>query len=188
METVKNLMKAFIGESMARNKYDIYAKIAKKEGFEQISAVFAETAEQEREHAKWLYRLLNELSPGGTVDVEASAPVHIGSTAENLQAAIDGETYEYTKMYPEFADAAEKEGHAEIAARLRAIAKAEDHHEKRYSSLLETVKAKSVHKKEVSTTWICRKCGYQHSGNEPPGKCPACGHPTAYFQIKAEVY
>jgi rubrerythrin len=187
METLSNLAKAFIGESMARNKYDMYSKVAKKEGYEQVSAVFAETAEQEREHAKWLYKMLVDLG-GKEVIVESSVPVHLGSTAENLKAAIDGETYEYTKMYPEFAQKAEEEGYPEIAARLRAIATAEDHHEKRYTSLLEKVSSGSVHKRDKPAVWICRKCGYQHSGNQPPEKCPACGHPTAYFQVKSEEY
>ncbi len=191
-ETIENLAKAFIGESMARNRYSFYAKIAKKEGYEQIAEVFEVTADNEREHAKWLFRLLNELlkKSGEEVDlrVESPVPVVLGSTAENLKAAIAGENYEYTKMYPEFADVAEREGFPEIAARLRAIARAEQHHEERYKKLLEQVEAGTVFKKEKKVYWVCRKCGYVHEGEEPPEACPSCGHPKAYFQLKCEEY
>ena len=192
-ETIKNLTKAFIGESQARNRYTIYSKIAKKEGFEQISAIFLETAEQEKEHAKWLFRLINQLKEKSDkewdpINVEAEAPTTHGSTAENLQAAIDGENFENTEMYPGFAETAEKEGLPEIAARLRSIAVAEKHHESRYKKLLEEVKKNSVFKKEEKVYWICRKCGYLHEGKEPPKECPSCGHPTAYFQKQCEEY
>ena len=193
-ETIKNLTKAFIGESQARNRYTMYSKIAKKEGYEQISAIFAETADQEAEHAKWLFRLINQLKKDAgeqefeTIAVEAEAPTALGTTAENLQAAIDGENYEHTSMYPEFADTADKENLPEIAARLRAIAKAEDHHEDRYKRLLETLKNETTFNKEEETEWVCRKCGYIHKGTSAPEKCPACGHPQAYYQARCEQY
>ena len=152
-ETIKNLTKAFIGESQARNRYTFYAKIAQKEGFEQIAEIFLLTAENEREHAKWLFRLINQLKEKTNEDidsikVEAEAPITLGNTAENLRAAINGENYEHTQMYPEFADMAEKEGLSEIAERLRAIAVAEKHHEERYKKLLEEIEENSVFKKE----------------------------------------
>ncbi|MBD3387732.1 MAG: rubrerythrin family protein [Candidatus Altiarchaeales archaeon] len=188
-KTLENLTKAFIGESMARNRYTFYAKTAKKEGYEQISAVFLETAEQEREHAKWLFRLINDLKKDDEpIVVEAEAPTVLGTTTDNLKAAISGENYEYTSMYPEFAKVAEEEGLAEIADRLKAIARAESHHEERYKKLLEEVEGGSVHKKKDKVEWMCRKCGYVHEGTEPPEKCPSCGHPPAYFQVKCETY
>lgn len=192
-QTIKNLTKAFIGESQARNRYTFYAKIAKKEGFEQIAETFLITAENEREHAKWLFRLINELKKKtdenfDEIKVEASAPTVLGNTVENLKAAIAGENYEHTKMYPEFADVAEREGFPEIAKRLRAIAKAEEHHEERYRRLLQEVEAGTVFKKSGEVYWVCRKCGYVHFGLEPPEKCPSCDHPKNYFEIKCEEY
>jgi len=191
METIKNLAKAFVGESQARNRYTFYAKIAKKEGFEQIAEIFLITAENEREHAKWLLRMINDLKKktGENVDViEAPVPTTLGDTAENLKAAIAGENYEHTKMYPEFADVAEKEGFPEIANRLRAIAVAERHHEERYKKLLKEVEGKTVFKKEKKVYWVCRKCGYIHEGEEPPEECPSCGHPKSYFEKQCEEY
>jgi len=191
--TIKNLTKAFIGESQARNRYTFYARIAKKEGFEQIAEIFLLTTENEREHAKWLFRLINELKKkrgdeSNEVVVEAAAPIVLGSTAENLKAAIAGEHYEYSDMYPSFADVAEKEGFPEIAERLRAIAVAEKHHEERYKKLLEEVESQTVFKKEKKVYWVCRKCGYVHEGEEPPEKCPSCSHPKNYFEVKCEEY
>ena len=192
-ETIQNLAKAFIGESQARNRYTFYAKIAKKEGYEQIAEIFLITAENEREHAKWLLRLINDLKKKSSEDlskikVEASVPTTLGSTAENLKAAIAGENYENTKMYPEFADVAEKEGFPEIASRLRAIAVAEKHHEERYKKLLAEVEGNTVFKKEKKVYWVCRKCGYVHEGEEPPEECPSCSHPKNYFELKCEEY
>ena len=192
-ETIKNLTKAFIGESQARNRYTFYAKIAQKEGYEQIAEIFLITAENEREHAKWLFRMINELKKRGNenldeIKVEAVAPTILGNTAENLKAAIAGENYEYTKMYPEFADIAEKEGFPDIAERLRAIAVAEKHHEERYKKLLKEIEADSVFKKDEKVYWVCRKCGYVHEGEEPPEKCPSCSHPRNYFELKCEAY
>ncbi len=191
--TIKNLVKAFIGESQARNRYTFYAKIAKNEGFEQISEVFLLTAENEKEHAETLFKFINELKKrsGEKLDeilVEAIAPTTLGDTVENLKAAIAGENYEHTKMYPEFAEVAENEGLSEIAARLRAIAKAEEHHEERYRKLLKEVEAGTVFKKDREVWWVCMECGYVHYGKEPPEKCPSCGHSRSYFQIKCEEY
>ena len=191
--TIENLVKAFIGESQARNRYTFYAKIAKNEGFEQIAEIFLITAENEKEHASNLFKLINRLKKKTNekldeIEVEAVAPTVFSSTAENLKAAIAGENYEYTKMYPEFADVAEKEGFPEIATRLRAIAKAEEHHEERYKKLLKEVEAGTFFKKEKEVWWVCRECGYVHFGEEPPEKCPSCDHPRSYFQLKFEGY
>lgn len=192
-KTIENLTKAFIGESQARNRYTFYSKIALDEGFEQISQIFLITADNEREHAKWLYRLINDLKQKGReglseISVEAGAPITLGDTAENLKAAIAGENYEYTRMYPEFADIAGKEGFPDIAKRLRAIAKAEAHHEERYRKLLKELEGKSVFRKDKQVYWVCRKCGYVHEGKEPPVKCPSCDHESKYFQIRCEEY
>lgn len=192
-KTIENLTKAFIGESQARNRYTFYAKIAKKEGFEQISEIFLITAENEKEHAKWIFRLINNIKKksGENLDeikVEASAPTTLSDTKENLKSAIAGENYEYTKMYPEFADIAEKEGFPEIATRLRAIAIAEKHHEYRYKKLLAELEGNTVFKKEKKVYWVCRKCGYVHEGEEPPEECPSCSHPKNYFERKCEEY
>ncbi|RLC38185.1 rubrerythrin family protein [Candidatus Falkowbacteria bacterium] len=190
--TLKNLATAFIGESQARNRYTIYAKIAKKEGYEQMSEIFMQTAEQELEHAKWLMRLINELEEKigikQEIKVNAEVPANIGKTAENLKAAIDGEHYEHSEMYPNFTAEAEAEGLPEIASRLKAIARAEAHHEERYKKLLSQLETGSVFKKDSETAWVCRKCGYEYSGPEAPPKCPACGHPQSYYQVKCENY
>ncbi len=191
--TIENLVKAFIGESQARNRYTFYAKNAKNEGFEQIAEIFLITAENEKEHASNLFKLINELKKKSSekpdeIKVEAAAPTVLGSTVENLKAAIAGENYEHTEMYPEFADVAEKEGFPEIAARLMAIAKAEEHHEERYKKLLREVEAGTVFRKEKEVWWVCRECGYVHFGKEPPEKCPSCDHPRSYFQLKCEEY
>lgn len=191
--TLENLTKAFIGESQARNRYTFYAKIAKKEGFEQISEIFLTTADNEREHAKWLFRLINQLREEAgdepeSIVVDAEAPLILGSTDENLIAAIAGEHYENSEMYPEFADVAEEEGYPEIAKRLRAIGEAEKHHEERYRKLLKLVETGKVYRKDEPVVWVCRKCGYVHEGTEPPEKCPSCDHPARYFQVKCEEY
>ncbi len=192
-KTIENLTKAFIGESQARNRYTMYCKIAKKEGYEQISAIFEETATQEAEHAKWLFRMINELKSKcdnncETIVVEAEAPTTLSNTKEHLKAAIAGENFEYTSMYPKFADIAEEEGFSEIADRLQAIAKAEAHHEERYQKLLAELENDSLFAKENETVWVCRKCGYAHTGKQAPDKCPSCGHPKAYFQTQSENY
>lgn len=192
-KTVENLAKAFIGESQARNRYTIYAKTAKKEGYEQLSEIWLNTAENEREHAKWAMRMINTLKEETDEDlseivVEAGAPTITGDTIENLKASIEGETYEYTEMYPEFADVAEEEGYKDIAERLRAIGRVEEHHEERFSRILKEVEAGTVFKKTSAVKWVCRKCGYVHEGTEPPEKCPSCDHPTEYFEILCEEF
>ena len=188
-KTIKNLAAAFIGESQARNRYSIYAKVAKNEGYEQISEIFTLTADQEREHAKWLMRMIKELKEeNDDILLEASCPNVVGNTEENLQAAIDGENHEHESMYPEFAATAREEGLDKVADRLEAIAKAEAHHEERYQKLIKELKNSSIFKKVETKSWVCRKCGFEHSGEEAPMTCPACAHPQAYFQIKCETY
>ncbi len=192
-KTIKNLTKAFIGESQARNRYTFYAKIAKKEGFEQIAEIFLITAEQEKTHAKRLFEHIQELKEKmgdktNEIIVEAASPNTYGNTAKNLKEAAAGEYYEYNEMYPEFAKTAEEEGLDEIARRLRSIANAEKHHEERYKKLLVQVEAGTVFKKEEKVWWICRECGYAHFGAEPPEMCPSCDHSSAYYQIKCEEY
>jgi rubrerythrin len=192
-ETIKNLTKAFIGESQARNRYTFYAKVAQNEGYEQIGAIFLATAEQEKTHAKRLFEQINELKKQSGEDlseiiVEAAAPTIYGTTAENLKAAIAGENYEYTKMYPEFADQAEKDGLGDLAIRLRAIAKAEAHHEERYKKLLEQLENGTLFEKKAEVWWVCRECGYVHFGTTPPEKCPSCDHPQSYYELKCEEY
>jgi len=192
-ETIKNLAKAFVGESQARNRYTMYAKIAKKEGFEQIAEIFLITAEQEREHASKLFAEIQELKKLSSEDfssliIETEVPTIYGTTAENLKAAIAGENYEHVTMYPEFAKVAEEEGYPKIAARLRAIAIAEEHHEERYTKLLKEVEAGSVFKKEEKVWWVCRECGYVHFGKEAPQECPSCNHSQSFYQLKCENY
>ncbi|UCD20708.1 MAG: rubrerythrin family protein [archaeon] len=193
-QTLKNLMKAFIGESQARNRYTFYAREAQKEGFEQIAQIFLETAENEREHAKWLFRLINDIKKKlgeekfEEIKVEALAPTILGGTKENLKSAIKGENYENTTMYPEFAEQTEKDGLPEIASRLKAIAIAEKNHEETYKDLLQKVEFGTVFKKDQKISWVCKKCGYVHFGTEPPEKCPSCSHPRNYFQIKSANY
>ncbi|MCK5234726.1 MAG: rubrerythrin family protein [Candidatus Aenigmarchaeota archaeon] len=188
-ETIKNLAKAFVGESQARNRYTLYSKVAKKEGFEQIAAIFLLTADNEKEHASWLFKLIGELKKKtdenmDEITLEAQAPTTCGTTAENLKAAIAGENFEHTQMYPGFADTADKEGLPDIAKRLRAIAIAEKHHEDRYTKYLKDVEAGTVFKKDTEVQWVCRECGYVHTGTEPPEICPSCDHPKAYYEIR----
>lgn len=192
-QTIVNLAKAFIGESQARNRYDFYAKIARNEGYEQIAEIFLITSANEKEHAKKIFEHLTGLleKSGKTqkeVKVDVSAPCVYGSTAENLKSAIDGEHYEYSEMYPDFAGVAGGEGLIEVANRLRAIAKAEMHHEERYKKLLKEVEAGSVFKKDKEVEWVCRECGYVHKGKEPPKVCPSCSHSMNFYQVKCEEY
>jgi rubrerythrin len=182
-QTEKNLLTAFAGESQARNRYTYFASQAKKEGFVQIQAVFEETADQEREHAKRFFKFL----PGGMARVEASFPAgRIGSTAENLRAAADGEQEEWGSLYPGFAETARSEGFDEIAAVFDAISVAEKQHEKRYRGLLTNVEGNTVFRKPESVVWRCRNCGYLHTGTEAPELCPACAHAQAHFELLAE--
>ncbi len=191
-KTMENLIKAFIGESQARNRYTLYAKAAKKEGYEQLSEIFLNTAENEREHAKWAMRMINGLKEieevPEEITVEAGASTVLGTTVENLKDTIAGEHHETTEMYPEFADLAEEEGLKEIADRLRSIGRVEEHHEKRFTQILKEIEAGTVFKKDKEVEWVCRKCGYIHVGMEPPEKCPSCDHPPKYFQIECEEY
>jgi len=192
-KTLIGLVQAFIGESQARNRYNIYSKIAMKEGFEQIAEIFNITAENERVHAKNFWRAAQAVmeqtgKPMPEIAVDALAPLKVGSTIDNLKAAIDGETYEHTKMYPEIADTAEEEDFKEIAKQVRAIAQAEVHHATRYTALLKEVEAKTVFKKKKPIQWMCRECGYIHTGEEPPEQCPSCFHPREFFQVLCETY
>lgn len=182
-KTEKNILTAFAGESQARNRYTFFAKQAKKEGYEQVSAIFAETADQEKAHAKRLFNFLE----GGEAEITASFPAgKVGSTVENLKEAAVGENHEHTSMYPEFAEIARAEGFEEIAAVMMAIAVAEKMHEERYLALVANIENGQVFKKDAGTTWKCRKCGYVHEGKEAPSKCPACAHPQAYYEVKEE--
>ena len=171
----------------------MYARVAKEEGYIQISEIFLKTAENEWEHASTLFKLINELKKKlgegfEEVKVEVAAPTMLGDTAENLRAAVAGEHYENTEMYPSFADVAEREGLTDVAKRLRAIAVAERHHEERFRKLLEEVEAGTVFKKDREVWWVCMECGYVHYGREPPEGCPSCGHSRSYFMVKCEEY
>ena len=184
-QTEKNLLGAFAGESQARNRYTYFASQAKKDGYIQISAIFEETANQEKEHAKREFKFLE----GGEVEITASFPAGvIGSTVENLKEAAGGEHYEHTEMYPGFAKAAEEEGFDEIAKVFRSIAVAEKRHEERYLALVKNIEEGKVFKSEKSVRWVCRNCGYVHEGLEPPEDCPACAHAKAHFELEASNY
>jgi rubrerythrin len=192
-KTIENLAKAFVGESQARNRYTIYASAARKEGFEQVAAIFQLTADQEKEHANWEFKLINELKKTESdvpnpIKIEAEVPTVLGTTTENLKAAIGGENYEQTSMYPGFAADAEADGLKEIADRLRAIGRAEAHHQERYQKLLDALEAGKIFKKDEEVHWICRECGYEHIGTEAPESCPSCGHPQAFYELKCENY
>lgn len=183
--TEKNLLKAFAGESQARNRYTYAAKVAKKEGYEQFSALFLETADNERQHAKRFFRFLE----GGMLEITASYPAGvIGTTIENLKAAAAGEHEEYTDLYPEFARIAKEEGFPQVAAQFNLTAQVEKHHEERYLMLLKTIEEGSTFKKAQPTKWVCRECGYIHEGPEAPAICPCCDHPKAHFQILTDCY
>lgn len=176
-----NLLASFAGESQARNRYTFFASVAKKEGYDKIAAIFLETAENEKYHAKEFFKFLQ----GGKVEITASYPAGvIGTTEENLKAAAEGENEEHTVLYPEAAKVAEDEGFPEVAAKFRMIAGVEEEHERRYLSLLREVKEGTSFQREKATKWVCRKCGYIHDGPQAPEKCPICGHPRGYFQEK----
>ena len=182
-QTEKNLLAAFAGESQARNRYTYYASNAKKEGFVQISEIFTETANQEKEHAKRLFKFLE----GGEIEITGAFPAGtIDSTTENLKAAAAGENYEHTQMYPAFAQKAEEEGFNNIADVFRAIAVAEKQHEKRYLDLAANIDAGRVFKRDTQQVWRCRNCGYLFEGNAAPEICPACDHPQAHFELLGE--
>ncbi len=184
-QTEKNLLKAFAGESQARMRYDFFAKVAKKEGLEQMSGIFAETGLNEKQHAKRFFKFLE----GGSVEITATYPAgKINSTLENLKAAAEGENEEWTKLYPNAAKVADEEGFAEIANAFRMIAKVEEAHEARYRKLYENLESGIVFKRNGKIVWKCRNCGYLHEGEIAPDKCPACLHPQSYFQIKEDNY
>jgi rubrerythrin len=184
-QTEKNLLASFAGESQARTRYTYFASAAKKEGYEQISAIFMETAENEKEHAKRFFKFLE----GGMVEITAMYPAGvIGTTLENLKAAADGEQEEHTELYPGAAETADKEGFKEIAACYRNIAKVEAEHEARYRKLAANIEKGEVFKKSHVVRWKCRNCGFVHEGAEAPDKCPACIHPKAFFEIKETNY
>lgn len=183
-KTQENLAKAFVGESQARNKYTFFASVAKKEGFEQISAIFQETAENEKEHAKKLFQLLGEVS----VDISTSVGAGTGNTKGNLKHAAEGEKYEWETMYPTFEKEARAEGETEAADLFKELAKVEAEHEQRYLKLLENVENEKVFKKDTPVKWHCRNCGYVHEGAEAPQLCPACKHPQSYCEVLAENY
>lgn len=183
--TEQNLLKSFAGESQARSRYTFFASVAKKEGYEQIAAVFTETAEQEKEHAKRFFKFLE----GGMVEITASYPAGvIGTTAENLKAAAEGEREEWDILYRDFAAIADEEGFPMIAEAFRRIALVEAEHESRYLKLLERVISDGVFEREEEIEWQCRNCGYVHKGRKAPKKCPACEHPQSYFEPKKENY
>jgi len=180
-QTEQNLLKAFAGESQARMRYDYFSKQAKKEGLEQMSAVFSETALNEKEHAKRFFKFLE----GGMVEITASYPAgKISSTLENLKAAAEGENEEWSKLYPQFAKTAEKEGFKDVSVAFKMIARVEKAHEKRYNKLYRNLKEGKVFKRDGKVIWKCRNCGYLHEGNSAPEVCPACLHPQSYFEIK----
>ncbi|MFC1595966.1 rubrerythrin [Candidatus Margulisiibacteriota bacterium] len=184
-QTEKNLLAAFAGESQARNRYTYFASVAKKAGYEQISAIFLETADNEREHAKRFFKFLE----GGEVEITASFPAGvIADTITNLQEAAAGENLEWTKLYKEAADIAREEGFEDVARVFEAIGKVEKQHEARYKKLVENLKAGTVFKKDKSTAWKCRNCGYVQEGTTAPDLCPACAHPQKYFELKCDNY
>jgi len=183
--TEQNLLKAFAGESQARTRYTFFASVAKKEGYEQIAAVFTETAEQEKEHAKRFFKFLE----GGMVEITASYPAgRIGTTMENLAEAAEGELEEWGTLYPDFAVVAEEEGFKQIATAFRMVAKVEVEHEKRYRQLLANIEKGQVFEKEEAILWQCRNCGFVFEGKKAPLKCPACEHPQAYFEPMKQNY
>ncbi len=183
--TEKNLLAAFAGESQARNRYTYFASVARKAGFEQIAAIFLDTADNEKEHAKRFFKHLE----GGELEIRAAYPAGvIGDTAQNLEAAAAGENLEWTKLYREAGEVADEEGFPKVATLFREIAEVEAEHEKRYRKLLANVREGKVFKKDAVVKWRCRNCGYVYEGKEAPGECPSCAHPRAYFELLAENY
>jgi rubrerythrin len=184
-QTELNLLKSFAGESQAKNRYEFFAKVAKKEGYEQIAGIFNKTALQEQAHAKRFFKFLE----GGDAEITATYPAgKIGTTAENLKAAAMGENEEWTELYPKFAEVAMQEGFKEVATAFKLIAKVEAEHEKRYAKLLENIEKETVFKREEKVKWVCRNCGYVHEGKSAPKTCPACLHPQSHFEIENENY
>lgn len=190
-KTAENLLKAFAGESQARNRYSFYASVADKEGFKQIKNFFIETADNEKEHAKRFYKFLLEGLQGelpAAIEINAAYPVAQGNTLDNLKAAAGGENEEWTDLYPAFAKTAQEEGFPEVAAAFKMIASVEKHHEERYRKLSVNIENDAVFKKSGKTVWKCGNCGYIHEGNSAPDTCPACVHPQSYFEVHVEAY
>ncbi|MCC7552770.1 rubrerythrin family protein [Candidatus Micrarchaeota archaeon] len=196
-KTLENLTKAFIGESQARNRYTMYASTARKEGYQQISEIFTITADNEIEHAEWLWKMIKQIKKDLKMTneemdkpmiVEADSPQIWETTLDNLKSAADGENHEFEQMYPSFAQTAEEEGLKDVAVRLRAIAKAEQHHRDRFRKLIKEVENNTVFKKDAPVMWFCRKCGYWYEGPKAPEKCPSCGHDQSYYQRMCEEY
>ncbi len=187
-KTAENLMKAFAGESQARNRYTYYASVAKKEGYVQISNLFTETADNEKEHAKRFFKFLNESLNGEMVQINADYPVGLGDTKANLLSAADGELEEWSDLYKNFAETAEEEGFPAVAVVFRKIGEVEKHHEARYRKLLKNIETDAVFKKESPVKWKCDNCGYIHEGEGAPELCPACAHPKSYFEVFVETY
>lgn len=190
-KTAENLLKAFAGESQARNRYTYYASVADKEGYKQIRNIFIETADNEKEHAKRFYKFLLEGFAGelpASIQITADYPVAQGTTLDNLKAAASGENEEWTSLYPAFAMVAEEEGFPEVAAAWKMISLAEKRHEIRYNKLAENIAADKVFKKDEKVLWKCTNCGYVHEGTTAPEKCPACVHPQGYFEVFKETY
>ena len=184
-KTEHNLLASFAGESQARNRYTYFSSVARKEGYEQIAALFLETADNEKEHAKKFFKFLE----GGEVEITANYPAGvIGNTAANLEAAAEGENHEWTKLYKEAAETALQEGFEEVGRVFKEIAEVEEQHEKRYRKLLKNIKEGKVFKRDTVVKWKCRNCGYVHEGKEAPKECPACAHPQKYFELRAENY
>ena len=184
-QTEKNLLAAFAGECQARTRYTFFSSVARKEGFEQISSIFQETSDNEKEHAQLFFKLLE----GGPVEIKATYPAGIiGSTAQNLKAAAEGEKFEWGTLYPGFAEVAEKEGLKDAARTFRQVAKVEFYHERRYLKLLANVEQGKVFKRDTPIKWICRNCGYVHEGPEAPEKCPVCDHPRSFYEVWCENY
>ena len=184
-QTEKNLLAAFAGESQARNRYTYFAGKAKKEGYEQIAAIFQETADNEKEHAEIFFKHLE----GGMVEITAEYPAGvIGTTKENLKEAADGEKMEWGTLYPNFANIAEEEGFQDVALSFRSIANVESYHERRYRKLLDNIEKNKVFKRSKPVKWKCRNCGYIHEGIAPPKICPACQHPQSYYELWTENY
>ena len=187
-KTAENLMKSFAGESQARMRYTYYASTAKKEGYVQISNIFLETAENEKEHAKRFFKFLSQSLEGETVNISADFPVALGDTKSNLLAAAAGENEEWEELYPSFADTAEAEGFPEIAYVWREIAEAEERHERRYRKLIANIENNKVFEKDEEVEWKCNNCGYIHTGKSAPDICPACEHAKAHFEVFCETY
>jgi rubrerythrin len=184
-QTEKNLLKAFAGESQAKNRYEFFSKAARKDGYEQIAAFFEETAENEQSHAKQFFKFLE----GGPVEITATFPAgSVGTTADNLKAAAMGEHEEWTELYPEFERVAREEGFKEVANAFKLIGRIEAEHEKRFNKLLDNIETGKVFQREEKVFWKCRKCGYVHEGTKPLENCPACNHPKSYFELKENNY